>query len=65
MNGKLVDFETRDEVINMANGDTMEITVRSTRHGPVISDTYGPLKDQGDPKDTEFVPFKDRTGRVF
>ncbi len=62
VNGKWVDFETRDEVINMANGDTMEITVRSTRHGPVISDTYGPLKDQGDPKDTEFVPFKDRTG---
>ncbi|MBL8078492.1 MAG: penicillin acylase family protein [Anaerolineales bacterium] len=62
VNGKWVDFETRDEIIKMANGDTIEITVRSTRHGPVISDTYGPLKDQGDPKDAEFVPFKDRSG---
>jgi penicillin amidase len=40
----------------------VEITVRSTRHGPVISDAYGPLKDQGDPKDKEFVPFKQRAG---
>jgi penicillin amidase len=62
VNGKWVDFETRAETIKMANGDTMDITVRSTRHGPVISDTYGPLKDQGDPKDKEFIPFKDRSG---
>ncbi len=62
VNGEWVDFETRDETIKMANGDTLDITVRSTRHGPVISDTYGPLMDQGDAEDTEFVPFKDRTG---
>ncbi|MFN8413023.1 MAG: penicillin acylase family protein [Anaerolineales bacterium] len=62
VNGKWVDFKTRDEVIKMANGDTKNITVRSTRHGPVISDTFGALKDQGDPKDTEFIPFKDRAG---
>jgi penicillin G amidase len=62
VNGKWVDFETRDEVIKMANGDTLEITVRSTRHGPVISDTFGPLKDEGDPEDKEFVPFKERNG---
>ena len=37
------------------------ITVRSTRHGPVISDTYGPLKDQPEPKATA-TPFKDRAG---
>lgn len=62
VNGEWVDFETREETINMANGDTLDITVRSTRHGPVISDTFGAIKDEGDPEDTEFVPFKDRAG---
>jgi penicillin amidase len=62
VNGKWVDFETRVETIKMAGGDSKVITVRSTRHGPVISDTFGPLKDQGDPKDKEFEAFKDRAG---
>lgn len=62
VNGKWVDFETRTETINVVGKDPVEITVRSTRHGPVISDTYGPLKNQGDPDDKEFVPFKDRSG---
>ncbi len=62
VNGTWVDFKTREEVIKTASGDSVTITVRSTRHGPVISDTYGPLKDQGDAKDEDFVPFKDRTG---
>jgi penicillin amidase len=62
VNGKWVDFDTRDEVISMANGDTVEITVRSTRHGPVISDTFGDLKDVNELDDPEFIPFKDRTG---
>ncbi|HMX18884.1 MAG TPA: penicillin acylase family protein, partial [Anaerolineales bacterium] len=60
VNGTWVDFDTREEVIKMSDGTTQTITVRSTRHGPVISDQYGPLKDVGDPEDTEFVPFKDR-----
>lgn len=62
VNGQWVDFETRKETINVTGGDPVQITVRSTRHGPVISDTYGPLEDQGDPKDKEFVPFKERSG---
>jgi penicillin amidase len=62
VNGKWVDFETRDEVITMANGDTLEITVRSTRHGPVISDTFGALKDVNELDDPEFIPFRDRSG---
>lgn len=62
VNGQWVDFETRTETINVVGGDPVEVTVRSTRHGPVISEAYGPLKDVGDPKDTEFVPFKDRAG---
>jgi penicillin amidase len=61
-NGRWVDFETRTETIQVAGGEPVTITVRSTRHGPVISDSYGPLKDLGDPGDAEFVPFKDRAG---
>jgi penicillin amidase len=33
-----VPFETRDEVIRIKGGKTLRITVRETRHGPVISD---------------------------
>jgi penicillin amidase len=62
VNGAWVDFETREEQIKTAGGDIVTITVRSTRHGPVISDTYGKLKDKGDPKDKKFQPFKDRAG---
>jgi penicillin amidase len=62
VNGKWVDFATRTETIPVVGGAAVDITVRSTRHGPVVSDAFGPLKDQGDPKDTEFVPFKDRAG---
>ena len=62
VDGQWVDFETRHETIQVTGSDPVEITVRSTRHGPVISETYGPLKDQGDPRDKEFVPFKDRAG---
>lgn len=34
-------FETRDEVIHVKDADDVVITVRSTRHGPVISDALG------------------------
>ncbi len=62
VDGKWVDFETRKETINVVGGDPVELTVRSTRHGPVISEVFGPLKNEGDPKDKEFVPFKERVG---
>lgn len=62
VNGQWVDFETRKEVIQVAGGEPVEITVRLTRHGPVISDTYGPLKDKVDPKDKEAKPFRERAG---
>lgn len=57
-----MDFESYTETINVVGGDPVEITVRSTRHGPVISEVYGPLMDEGDPKDEEFEAFKDRAG---
>jgi len=62
INGSWVDFQTRTETISIAGGKPVVITVRSTRHGPVISDSYGPLKDQGDPNDKAFIPFKDSAG---
>ena len=62
VNGEWVDFETRTETIDVGGGEPVEITVRVTRHGPVVSDTYGPLKDEVDPEDPEAVPFKDEAG---
>ncbi|NOY99087.1 MAG: penicillin acylase family protein [Chloroflexi bacterium] len=58
--GAWVDFETRTETINVGGGDPVEITVRLTRHGPVISDSYGPLKDNDLEKDKE--AFRDKAG---
>jgi len=60
--GKWVDFTTRLETIDVVGGKPVEITVRSTRHGPVISDTYGPLKDVNTDDEKDFEAFKDRAG---
>lgn len=62
VNGEWVNFETYDETIEVTGGDPITLTVKATRHGPVISDIYGPLMNEGDPEDEEFVPFKDRAG---
>ena len=62
VNGEWVDFETRMETIAVSGGEAVELTVRSTRHGPVISDTYGDLMDEGDPDAPDFVPFREKTG---
>ncbi|MFI8291554.1 penicillin acylase family protein [Streptomyces sp. NPDC085614] len=37
-------LETRKEVIRVAGGDSRTITVRSTRHGPLISDAFPKAK---------------------
>ena len=62
VNGEWVDFETRKEIIKVAGKDPVEITVRLTRHGPVISETYSPLKNENTDDDPEFIPFKERAG---
>lgn len=62
VNGEWVDFETITETINVTGGEPVELTVRISRHGPVISDTYGALKDNVDPEDPQAVPFKDKAG---
>lgn len=38
VNGQWVDMETVDEVIRVAGGEPVPITIRYTRHGPVLSD---------------------------
>jgi len=63
VNGEWVDFETRVETIQVAGSEPFELNVRSTRHGPVLTDTYGPLKDEVDlEEDPEAQPFKDKAG---
>jgi len=62
VNGQWADFQTRSETLNVVGGSPVTITIRSTQHGPVISDTYGPLKDTNTDKAPDFVPFKDNSG---
>ncbi|MPZ52111.1 MAG: penicillin acylase family protein, partial [Acidimicrobiia bacterium] len=37
--------KSRMETIEVANGEPVEFEVRTTRHGPIISDSYGALDD--------------------
>ena len=60
VNGEWVNFETRTETIAVAGGEPVEITVRISRHGPVISDTFGELKDT-DLADDQ-TAFRDKAG---
>jgi penicillin amidase len=45
VNGQWVDFEVVHETLQVAGGEPVDLSVRYTRHGPVISDTYGGLED--------------------
>ncbi len=45
VNGEWVDMDVRTETIEVAGGDPVEVTVRSTRHGPIISGIYEPLDE--------------------
>lgn len=62
VDGQWVDFERRTETIAVAGAEPRDMEVRISRHGPVISDSYGEVKDVGEPGDTEFVPFRERAG---
>ena len=58
VNGEWVDMDIRTETIVVAGGENQEITVRSTRHGPVISGVYEPLEDfdlSSDDSSTDYV----------
>jgi penicillin G amidase len=53
-----VPMETREETISVAGGDDVTITVRTTRHGPVVSDHEDQLRDVG-----EEAPVEDADAR--
>ena len=57
--GKWLDMDVHTETIQVGGGQPVDIQVRVTRHGPIISDTYGPLKNIVTPTATAF---KDRAG---
>ncbi len=42
-----VPVETRSETISVAGGDDVEILVRSTEHGPILSDVLTPIAQVG------------------
>ncbi len=60
--GKWTNFQTRTETLNVAGGRPVTITVRATRHGPVISDSYGDVTDLNPEHSKNFKPFKERVG---
>lgn len=47
VDGEYVPFETRTEVIEVAGGDPVEIEVRATRHGPVLTGVLGAVDAVG------------------
>jgi penicillin G amidase len=44
-NGQWHDMDVVRETIQVASGEPVEIEVRYTRNGPIISDVYGPLEN--------------------
>jgi penicillin amidase len=45
VNGEWREMEITTETISVGGGDSVELTIRSTRNGPIITDVYGPLED--------------------
>ncbi|MBL8056359.1 MAG: penicillin acylase family protein [Anaerolineales bacterium] len=45
VNGQWVNMEVRQETIQVLGGGREEVTIRSTRHGPLITDVYGSLDE--------------------
>ncbi|HEX5566349.1 MAG TPA: penicillin acylase family protein [Streptomyces sp.] len=46
--GKKIPYDTREEIIKVAGGSDRKITVRSTRHGPIVSDRSAEVGAVGD-----------------
>ncbi len=53
VNGEWVDMELVRETIQVAGAEPVEVIIRYTRHGPIISDTYGLLTDFTEKSGTE------------
>ncbi len=45
VDGRWEDMEVYTEVIRVAGGQDVELTIRRTRHGPIISGVYKPLEN--------------------
>jgi penicillin G amidase len=43
--GEWLEMDVRHETIRVAGGDDVDLEIRSTIHGPIISDVYEPLED--------------------
>ncbi|MBR7744843.1 penicillin acylase family protein [Phycicoccus sp. BSK3Z-2] len=54
--GQWQEFETREETISVAGGADQTITVRSTGHGPVMSDVLPAVSEAGDRAPVENPP---------
>ena len=56
VNGKWVDMKIVEESIKVAGqGEPVKLTIRYTRNGPIVSDTYGPLEQQRDDDEPNFT----------
>lgn len=51
VDGQWVDMEIEEHSLRAADGTIETLRVRATRHGPIISDTFGPLDDYRPPED--------------
>lgn len=60
--GKARPLRVRTETIEVAGGDDVEVTVRATRHGPLLSDVDDVLADVADLAPVERPPGADDTG---
>ncbi len=60
-NGDWMDFEIRTETLHVAGSEPVEVKMRISRFGPVISDTYGPLQDNIEPEQ-QATPFRAQAG---
>jgi penicillin amidase len=56
VNGKWVDMKLVEESIRVAGqAELVKLTMRYTRNGPIVSDTYGPLKQERDDNEPNFT----------
>ncbi|GAA4683086.1 penicillin acylase family protein [Nocardioides nanhaiensis] len=61
--GRLQPLRTREETIEVAGGDDVTITVRSTAHGPILSDADEALDEVLD-EVAEVAPSEEEAGRA-
>ena len=59
--GRLRPLQTRTETIQVRDGDDVELTVRSTAHGPLLSDVSDDLAEIGEKAPTDHPAQRDAT----